>query len=34
MTINFKNVTVIVLDGDRTMWRCVDDGVWSFPFAA
>ena len=33
LIVDFKYVTVIVLDGDRAMWRCVDDGVRSFPLA-
>ena len=34
LIVDFKYVTVIVLDGDRAMWRCVDDGVRSLPFAS
>ena len=33
LTINFKSVTVIVLDGDRAMSLRVDNSEWSFPFA-
>ena len=33
LTIDFKSVTVIVLDGDRAMSLRVDNSEWSFPFA-
>jgi hypothetical protein len=34
LTIDFEDNTVIILNRDRAMWRRVDDGVRSFPFAA
>jgi hypothetical protein len=34
LTVNFEDITVIVLNCDCAMWRRVDDGVRSFPFAA
>jgi hypothetical protein len=32
LTVNFEDITVIVLNCDRAMWRRVDDGVQSIPF--
>jgi hypothetical protein len=34
LNVNFENVTVIVLDCDRTMWQSLDDGVWPWSFAS
>jgi hypothetical protein len=34
LTIDFKYVTVIILDGDCAMWRSVDDVVQSLPFTS
>jgi hypothetical protein len=34
MAIYLEVLTVIILECDCPMRRCVDDGVWAFPFAA
>jgi hypothetical protein len=34
LTIKFEDITIIILNYDCAMWRRIDDGVWSFPFAA
>jgi hypothetical protein len=34
LTIDFVDITIIILNRDRGMWCRVDDRVWSFPFAA
>jgi hypothetical protein len=34
LTINFEDVTIIILNRDRAMWWRVYDGVRSFPFVA
>jgi hypothetical protein len=33
LTVNLEDITVIILNCDRTVWRRVVDGAWSFPFA-
>jgi hypothetical protein len=32
LTVNFEDITVIILNCDRAMWQRVDDGVRSIPF--
>jgi hypothetical protein len=34
LTINFEDVTIIILNRDRAMWWRVDDGVRFFSFVA
>jgi len=33
MTIYLEVLTVTIVECDRPVRRCVDDGVWVFPFA-
>ena len=34
MAIYLEVLTIIILECDCPVRRCVDDGVWAFPFAA
>jgi hypothetical protein len=33
LTVNLEDITIIILNCDRVVWRRIDDGVRSFPFA-